>query len=214
MRRRSRLTKVLWGSVAFVLVVALGVVGLMFLALQQSKADSSAATTGARQPGKVEVVRDVGNELVATPSPQAALEARLTELESQVAKLATRVAALEAPKAVVPTATPTPLAAPKAAAPDYEILSIDSRVTESNDVWWKYAWILEVANHGTNDILFNAEIQFQDADGFVIDTARAYDLYLPAGETDQFSDYILISMPGAANVAKFNASTLVTSLGD
>ena len=157
----------------------------------------------------------------ATPLPEtdiAALETRIAALEQSLSALTTRVAELEklTPTATrgpergtsaLPTATPRPARQP--AASNFEIISIDSRVTESNSTWWKYAWILEVSNQGDEDILFNAEIQFQDEDGFVIDTAYAYDLVIRAGETKKFSDYILISTPGAASVANIYAQTRI-----
>jgi len=159
----------------------------------------------------------------ATPLPETdltALETRVAALEQSLSALTTRVAELEKPTptatrgpergtSALPTATPRPTQQP--AASNFEIISIDSRVTESNNSWWKYAWILEVSNQGDEDILFNAEIQFQDEDGFVIDTAYAYNLVIRAGETKKFSDSTLISTPGAASVANIYAQTRITN---
>jgi hypothetical protein len=165
----------------------------------------------------------VSAQVDATPLPETdltALETRVAALEQSLSALTTRVAELEKPTptatrgpergaSALPTATPRPTRQP--AASNFEILSIDSRVTESNSTWWKYAWILEVSNQGDEDIVFNAEIQFQDEDGFVIDTANAYSLVILAGETKKFSDYILISTPGAASVEKIYAQTRITN---
>ena len=163
----------------------------------------------------------VSAQVDATPLPETdltALETRVAALEQSLSALTTRVAELEKPTptatrgpergaSALPTATPRPTRQP--AASNFEIISIDSRVTESNNVWWKYAWILEVSNQGDEDILFNAEIQFQDEDGFVIDTAYAFNLVIRAGETKKFSDSILISTPGAASVANIYAQTRI-----
>ena len=159
----------------------------------------------------------------ATPLAEtdiAALKTRIAALEQSLSALTTRVAEIEkaTPTAThdpeqeisaLPTATPRPTRQP--AASNFKIISIDSRVTESNNVWWKYAWILEVSNHGDEDIVFNAEIQFQDADGFVIKTGDAYSLVICAGETKKFSDSTLISTPGAASVEKIYAQTRITN---
>jgi hypothetical protein len=150
----------------------------------------------------------------------APLETRVAVLEAQVALLETQFAT-PTPEPTrgaessflfprrTPALTPTRRPTRTPSAPKYEIISVDSRVTESNDVFWKYAWILEVENSSRKDMVLNAEIQFQDADGFVVDTAYAFGLILPAGETKKFSDSILIRLPGAESVENIYAQTTV-----
>ncbi len=80
-------------------------------------------------------------------------------------------------------ASSVPATAP-AAAPDeassVEIVSIDARVTESNSTWSRFAWILKIRNSSNQPRQFNATIEFQDADGFVIDTDDEYGLVVAA----------------------------------
>lgn len=42
-------------------------------------------------------------------------------------------------------------------------------MTESNNSCGRYAWRLTLANDSQQPMLFDAMIEFQDADGFVID---------------------------------------------
>ncbi len=179
----------------------------------------------------------VSSSAVASANASApTIEYRVASLEIEVAELSTQVAqltdlavaptivaeatptpsrgmgALKPPKETQATATPRPTHTPvNASLPDYEIASIKTRVTETNDIWWKYAWILEVTNNSSSDFLLDAEVQFQDADGFVIDSARAYNLLPRAGETTSFSDYTLITMPGAQSVDGVYVQTHVSN---
>ncbi|CAK0764448.1 hypothetical protein CCP4SC76_4110001 [Gammaproteobacteria bacterium] len=88
---------------------------------------------------------------------------------------------------------------------DWEIVEIDSRVTETNNSWWKYAWKLTLKSTGDKDHAFDATIEFQDADGFVIDTNTDHNVFLNAGKEKTFTGYALVSLPGAQRIAKTNA---------
>lgn len=92
---------------------------------------------------------------------------------------------------------------------DWDIVKIDSRITETNDSWWKYAWKLTLRSSGIKSHLFDATIEFQDEDGFVIDTDNAHNLLLNAGEEKDFTGYSLIRLPGARRVAKTYAKVHV-----
>lgn len=110
-------------------------------------------------------------------------------------------------------ATPTPGAplasgplrispAPAPSASAYEIVSIESKVTESNSVWWRYAWKLTLKNKADRAMAVSGEIEFQDKDGFVIDSARTGQLGVSAGATEAFTGFALVRVPGAQNVAR------------
>jgi len=87
----------------------------------------------------------------------------------------------------------------------FEIVSIESRVTESNSSWWRYAWRLELKNTGDSPIVLDAEIEFQDGDGFIVDSDRSYDLALGPGEQKTFTGFALITAGVAKNVRRTNA---------
>lgn len=84
----------------------------------------------------------------------------------------------------------------------WRIVEIDSKVTESNDSWWRYAWRLTLANDSQQSMVFNATIEFQDADGFVIDQDSANRLVVPPTKEETFTGYTLVRVPGALKVQK------------
>jgi len=87
----------------------------------------------------------------------------------------------------------------------WSIVKIESRVTESNSSWHKHAWRLEIQNDEDIPLTFNAKIEFQDSDGFVIDDDNEYGLYVPPNSAKTFTGSTLVSVPGAYKVAKTNA---------
>lgn len=87
----------------------------------------------------------------------------------------------------------------------FKIEAIDTRATETNDVFARYAWKLSVSNSAGEPGEFNVRIEWQDADGFVIDEDEAYHLSLDAHETRTFTGYKLISYPSASRVSKVEA---------
>ena len=98
-------------------------------------------------------------------------------------------------------ATPITPVTPEPQARVWEIVEIDSRVTQRTDTWWRYAWKLTLRNTGTSTRRFSATIEFQDRDGFVIDSNRARDLLVvPGGEQRSFTGYALVRVPGARSV--------------
>lgn len=85
---------------------------------------------------------------------------------------------------------------------DWEIEEINAKVTETNDTWWRFAWRLTIRSSGTKDQVFDATIEFQDADGFIIDSDRGSGLHVPAGGQETFTGFALVRVPGANRVAK------------
>lgn len=155
----------------------------------------------------------------ATPAPST-VESRLAALEAEVAiqrevvaSLLDRIKVLEdklgdANPTAVPVRTPEPDEQPiplAAAEPTFRIVEVDTRVTEMNNVWWKYAWLLTLENQSSDLLVLAAEIQFLDEDGFVVDDDIALDLRLGAGETKTFRDYVLVDASVASSVDAINA---------
>lgn len=103
------------------------------------------------------------------------------------------------PTSIIPSKPEEPKANPKEK--EWRIVEIDSRVTESNNSWWRYAWRLTLANDSQQPMMFSATIEFQDADGFVIDQDSENGL-IPASSEKTFTGYKLVSVPGAAKIAK------------
>lgn len=84
----------------------------------------------------------------------------------------------------------------------WEIVEVDSKVTESNDSWWKYAWKLTLKNKSEQPQVCNALVEFQDEDGFIIDTDTGRGLAVPASSAEVFTGYVLIDASAAPNVKK------------
>lgn len=88
---------------------------------------------------------------------------------------------------------------------NFKIIEIDSKITEKNPTWWKFAWKLTIMNPRPLGGNVDAIIEFQDKDGFVVDDDDEYGLHIPAKEQKTFTGYILITCPAASNVAGVSA---------
>ena len=75
-----------------------------------------------------------------------------------------------APSSGASTLAPKLTQVETAAEKDWAIVAVDSKVTESNTSWWRYAWKLTLRNSGGAPHAFRATIEFQDKDGFIIDS--------------------------------------------
>jgi hypothetical protein len=85
---------------------------------------------------------------------------------------------------------------------DWEIVSVKTRVTESNSTWSKYAWQLILRNKSDRSQQFSGQIEFQDKDGFIVDTDTCSGLVVPANSEETFTGYTLIQAAVAGNVAQ------------
>ena len=85
---------------------------------------------------------------------------------------------------------------------DWRIVSVETRVTESNNVWSKYAWKLTLRNESDQPQLFRGTIEFQDSDGFIVDTDNAPDMPVPAKSEQVFTGYALIRAEVVGKVTK------------
>lgn len=93
---------------------------------------------------------------------------------------------------------------------DWDITSVDGRITEKNDSWWRFAYIVEIENRGDYDMVFDMTVQFLDADGFIVDDDYSYSLRIDARTTDQFTGYDLVTASVAENVENINASVEIS----
>jgi len=87
----------------------------------------------------------------------------------------------------------------------WEIVTIGGKVTERNDVWWKYAWKLVLKNKSNQAQTCNATVEFQDAEGFIVDSDRVRGLTVPAGGEETFTGFSLVTAEVAGNVARVAA---------
>lgn len=84
--------------------------------------------------------------------------------------------------------------------PTLEFTEIDTRVTEKNDVWWKYAWKVKIENHTDRPKSVDAKIKWVDVDGFEIDSAREYNLRVSAESEEVFDGSEMIQLPSAEQI--------------
>src|SRR5439155_944923 len=80
------------------------------------------------------------------------------------------------------------------------IVKVDARVTESNQSWSRFAWQLTVQSLAITPLRLEATIEFQDAEGFIINNSVEYGLVLGAGARDTFAGYSLIDASIVGNV--------------
>jgi hypothetical protein len=86
----------------------------------------------------------------------------------------------------------TPALRPARGSDQFEIVSIDSRITEANDVWSKFAWTLVLNSQSPDALACRATIEFLDGDGTVVDDHNAYGLVVPPGEDASFTGTTLL----------------------
>lgn len=92
-----------------------------------------------------------------------------------------------------------------AAAGDIEVVDLAVRVTEQNDLWWRFAWRLTLTNTTDAPLAFDATIDMQDADGFIVDADTAYGPTLGAGATETFTGFALVAAAPADTVQQYEA---------
>lgn len=87
----------------------------------------------------------------------------------------------------------------------FEILSVDAKIIESNDIWWKMAWVLEIKSTSDSTLTLMAKIEFVDEDDFVIHEDYEYGIRVRPGETVKVNGYSLVDSGIAPDVAGINA---------
>lgn len=104
-----------------------------------------------------------------------------------------------------PAAAGVPSHTAEPTGPKFQIVNVDSRVTESNDVWSKYAWQVTVKNLTDQQLRLDITVEFLDAQGFVVDDDSENNLALDPYEETTFRDYDLVTASVAGNINKVNA---------
>jgi hypothetical protein len=99
------------------------------------------------------------------------------------------------------TNVPSALSSSGSPAEDWEIVSVASRPGESNSSWTKFAWKLTIRNRGQYSQKFDATVEFRDSDGFPVDSARVYDLVVPANAQETFTGEKLIDASQVSRIS-------------
>ena len=86
-------------------------------------------------------------------------------------------------------------------AEDWHIVSIQGRITSSDDFQTTYAWKLTIRNDATKPAAFNGQVEFQDANGFIVQIDTAIDMHVGAESEGVFTGYALMKTQDARKVA-------------
>lgn len=90
--------------------------------------------------------------------------------------------------------------------PVIDILDISTKVTEKNNVWWRFAWKLTLKNNQDKNASVDATIKFFDKENFIIDTDDEYGIYIGSWSVKTITGNTLVRVPGASNVTKTGVS--------
>lgn len=133
----------------------------------------------------------------------ANLEAKITQLEHRLAKLESSQVLKSSPLPPQPAASFSEKTTDSAKL--FEIVSIDTRIIESNDSWSKIAWKLVLKNLADTAMAFNAYIEFLDKDGFLVDDTLEPNLLLSARNEQAYTGNTLIDASLIGNVVSIQA---------
>jgi hypothetical protein len=98
------------------------------------------------------------------------LDERLRVLEIKFRSLeATMGQVVEVLDTLVKSATSASSSPQPSGPPMLELVSVNTKPTESNSTWTKWAWRIVVKNNSSKAVLFLAHLQFRDADSFALD---------------------------------------------
>lgn len=84
---------------------------------------------------------------------------------------------------------------------NWEIIDITTKITEQNSVYWQFAWRLTVKNNLARTINLSGKIEFQDAEGFIVDTDSLYSIIVPANSSKTFTGAAMVSTSIAPKIA-------------
>ncbi len=93
-------------------------------------------------------------------------------------------------------------AADVAAPPELEVTNVEYRITEKNNVWWRFSWKISVWNRGNEPARFNAVVNFFEQQGFIVDRSYALQLYIAASDSRSFDGSALINVSIAPKIAR------------
>jgi len=89
-----------------------------------------------------------------------------------------------------------------------EIISIESRIIERNEVWWRVSWKLTLKNGGADHKVLDADVSFQDSEGFILDDMTERGLVLPSGQERTFNGYALVNADVAASFRQIGVEVM------
>jgi hypothetical protein len=86
--------------------------------------------------------------------------------------------------------------------------TVETKVVESNTIWWKYAWKLSLQNTSTAAVDVAATIEYQDIDGFPVDESSAQRVTIAAGDSQSLTGFDLLGIAIAPKVKKVDLKVI------
>lgn len=90
-----------------------------------------------------------------------------------------------------------------------QVLSVTGRVTEANNMWWKWSTIVAVANTSAAPATFDLSVQMLDKDGFPVEDYDSYGLTMAGMTTNRYTGFKMVMLPGGRSIRSFKAMTIV-----
>lgn len=91
------------------------------------------------------------------------------------------------------------------------LVSLEVKITEKNNSWWRYSWQLSVANRTSKRVKFDLTLDYLDEQEFVLDRSDMYGLILAPSEARTFREFALIGKGNAERVRTLEPRFKVTS---
>ncbi len=85
-----------------------------------------------------------------------------------------------------------------------QVLNASAKPSEQNRSWWRFGWIVTIANHSSETRELELQIQFMDSDGFVVDDDTATGLSIPPLESKTFRDSTRVDASVARRIKSVN----------
>jgi len=85
---------------------------------------------------------------------------------------------------------------------DWHVVSIEGRITESDEAQSRYAWKLRIRNDSAQPAVFSGEVDFQDADGFIVSMDNALNMQVSGEGEGVFTGYTLMHTKDAQKVVR------------
>ncbi len=135
---------------------------------------------------------------------------RIADLERKVALLEQRLDKLESQNKILVETSPTKAIISEKTKTEqesklFEIIKVETRITETNDSWSKVSWKLVLRSFADAPLGFGATIEFLDNDGFIVDSAFQSEVLLPDQNEQIFTGYYLLDASLIVGVASIQA---------
>ena len=86
-------------------------------------------------------------------------------------------------------------------ATQFDVVSASYQIVEANRAFWRFSWKMSVRNYGLDTVVVSPELEFQNRDGFIVDTGISSMRSIRAQETAEITGTTLIDADAGPSVA-------------